>query len=243
MVPAVPGRSPQRKACSLWITSESASRCGGPRAAAHPQGPNHALRSGESWPHGAPSSSAAQRWQPGHRVHPTHPTPRAAPLQMAEAYLACLKQNKADAQACAELSKEYLQCRMHRWVMASVAPGGASLCSCGTVNMMPQPAHSPARPGLHHSEAWCHGGCDSCVCQQRCRLMDRGASDKPSMLCVRVQGAHGFARPAGAGVQRQQRSAAGPAAAAAAEPAAQRRATVTLVGCCCSRPATPGHSS
>lgn len=35
--------------------------------------------------------------------------------QLAEAYLACLHAHRADAQACNQVSKEYLECRMARW--------------------------------------------------------------------------------------------------------------------------------
>lgn len=37
--------------------------------------------------------------------------------QLAQAYQACLKEHNANAQSCRELSKQYLQCRMERWVM------------------------------------------------------------------------------------------------------------------------------
>jgi hypothetical protein len=35
-------------------------------------------------------------------------------LQVADAYLKCLKQHARDAVACQQLAKQYLQCRMDR---------------------------------------------------------------------------------------------------------------------------------
>jgi hypothetical protein len=36
-------------------------------------------------------------------------------LQIADEYLQCLKKNKSNADACKELSKMYLRCRMERY--------------------------------------------------------------------------------------------------------------------------------
>lgn len=70
----------------------------------------------------------------------TSPSPMTPPPQLVDAYLKCLKEHEADAQACRELSKRYLQCRMERWVWGGMATGKLWLIVC--LPMDPSPLHA-----------------------------------------------------------------------------------------------------
>jgi hypothetical protein len=59
---------------------------------------------------------ASPSWPEGKRPHNAYESVHSLP-QIKEEYLGCLKQHSSDAEACRELAKTYLKCRMERCVV------------------------------------------------------------------------------------------------------------------------------
>lgn len=73
-----------------------------------------------------------------------HPVGIASPPpQIKEQYLACLKEHGNDSEACRDLAKAYLQCRMER---CAAAPPVAAAVEPPACSILPCPPLLPGRP-------------------------------------------------------------------------------------------------